>query len=300
MYTCQMRPVGLPTARNLFRPARESRQRWWTGLHGAKSIMRVLGVVVTSVIYLAFGNLHLYTPPIYFMTLQRCTAVTLSDEVFQALVKAILSGEVEPGGRLDEPSICRKFGVSRTPIREALRRLSGTGLVEVTPRKGVTVARIDVEQLNNMFEALGEFEGLCAKLSAVRMSALEKKRLEVLNAHRQKRIADRDKDFAAMNNEFHEAIYLGAHNPSIASVTRSFRQRLEPFRALQFVPGRTEYSFHEHDEIVRAIISSDAERAYNVMRDHVIGTGLQVIEHFARNGEAASPKKLPRRRQKAR
>jgi len=88
--------------------------------------------------------------------------VTLSDEVFQALVKAILSGEIEPGARLDEPSICRKFGVSRTPIREALRRLSGTGLVEVTPRKGVTVARIDVEQLNNMFEALGEFEGtLC-------------------------------------------------------------------------------------------------------------------------------------------
>src|SRR5262249_7381951 len=102
-----------------------------------------------------------------FMVLERCTAVTLSDEVFQALVKAILSGEVEPGARLDEPSICRKFGVSRTPIREALRRLSGTGLVEVTPRKGVTVARIDVEQLNNMFEALGEFEGLCAKLSAV-------------------------------------------------------------------------------------------------------------------------------------
>jgi hypothetical protein len=56
-----MRPVGLPTARNLFRPARENRARWWTGLHGAKSIMRDLGVVVTSVIYLAFGNLHLYT-----------------------------------------------------------------------------------------------------------------------------------------------------------------------------------------------------------------------------------------------
>jgi DNA-binding GntR family transcriptional regulator len=102
-----------------------------------------------------------------------------------------------------------------------------------------------------------------------------------------------------MNNEFHEAIYLGAHNPSIASVTRSFRQRLAPFRALQFVPGRTEYSFHEHDEIVRAIISSDAERAYDVMRDHVIGTGLQVIEHFSRNGAAASSRKLPRRRQKA-
>jgi DNA-binding GntR family transcriptional regulator len=225
--------------------------------------------------------------------------VTLSDEVFQALVKSILSGEIEPGARLDEPSICRKFGVSRTPIREALRRLSGTGLVEVTPRKGVTVASIDVAQLTNMFEALGEFEGLCARLSAVRMSTLEKKRLQMLNAQRQKRIADGDKDFAAMNNEFHETIYLGTHNPSIASVTRSFRQRLAPFRALQFVPGRTEDSFHEHDEIVGAIINSDAARAYDTMRDHVIGTGLQVIEHFSRNGETASSKRPPRRRRKA-
>jgi DNA-binding GntR family transcriptional regulator len=214
--------------------------------------------------------------------------VTLSDEVFHALVKAILSGEMQPGARLDEPSISRKFGVSRTPIREALRRLSGIGLVEVTPRKGGTVARIDVEQLNNMFEALAEFEGLCARLSAVRMTTLEKKRLDVLNTNRPKSIAEGNRDFAALNNEFHEAIYQGAHNPSIASVTRNFRQRLAPFRALQFVPGRTEYSFHEHDEIVRAILTSDGERAYALMRDHVIGTGLQVIEHFSRKGDVAS------------
>jgi DNA-binding GntR family transcriptional regulator len=225
--------------------------------------------------------------------------VTLSDQVFHALVKDILSGEMEPGARLDEPSICRKFGVSRTPVREALRRLSGTGLVEVAPQKGVTVARIDVEQLNDMFEALAEFEGLCSKLSAVRMTTLEKRRLEVLNASRQKKITDGDKNFAALNNEFHESIYLGAHNSSIASATRNFRQRLAPFRALQFVPGRTEYSFHEHDEIVRAIVSSDAERAYGVMRDHVIGTGLQVIEHFSRSRESPSSKSPSSRRQRA-
>lgn len=216
--------------------------------------------------------------------------VTLSDEVFRALVNEILSGVVKPGTRLDEPSICRKFGVSRTPIREALRRLSGTGLVEVTPRKGVTVARIEVEQLNDMFEALAEFEGLCARLSAVRMTALEKKRLEILNANRQKKLADGDDHFADLNNEFHEAIYMGTHNSSIASVTRSFRQRLAPFRVLQFVPGHTEYSFHEHDGIVHAIISSDADRAYSLMRDHVTRAGLQVIEHFSRREESPSPK----------
>jgi DNA-binding GntR family transcriptional regulator len=223
-------------------------------------------------------------------------AVTLSDEVFEALVKDILSGAVEPGARLDEPSICRKFGVSRTPIREALRRLSGTGLVDVTPRKGVTVARIDVEQLNDMFEALAEFEALCSRLSAVRMTTLEKKRLEVLNDNRRKKIAEGEKDFAGLNNEFHEVIYQGAHNTSIASVARSFRQRLAPFRALQFVPGQTEYSFHEHDGIVIAISNSDAEGAYRLMRDHVTSTGLQVIEHFARRDNLGSRKKHPSRR----
>jgi DNA-binding GntR family transcriptional regulator len=229
----------------------------------------------------------------------RFSAVTLSDEIFHALAKDILSGALQPGARLDEPGICRKFGVSRTPIREALRRLSGTGLVEVTPRKGVQVARIDVAQLNDMFEALAEFEGLCSRLSAVRMTALEKRRLEVINANRQKRIADGDKDFVALNNEFHEAIYQGAHNASIASATRNFRQRLAPFRALQFVPGQTEYSFHEHDEIARAIVGSDAERAYRLMRDHVTGTGLQVIEHFSRSQETPSAKKPHSRRRRA-
>jgi len=79
-------------------------------------------------------------------------------------------------------------------------------------------------------------------------------------------------------------------------VARNFRQRLAPFRALQFVPGRTEYSFHEHDDIVQAVINSDPARAYNFMRDHVIGTGVQVIEHFSQSGKVAS---LPSRRKRA-
>jgi DNA-binding GntR family transcriptional regulator len=217
--------------------------------------------------------------------------VTFSDEIFRALVKDILSGTTQPGARLDEPSICRKFGVSRTPIREALRRLSGTGLVEVTPRRGVTVARIDVGELNDMFEALAEFEALCAKLGAVRMTMLEKKRLEVVNLNREQRILDGTEDLAALNNEFHEIIYQGAHNASVASVTRSLRQRLAPFRALQFVPGQTEYAFHEHDKIVEAIVRSDAQGAYTVMRNHVTGAGLQVIEHFSRKTTVVSPKR---------
>jgi DNA-binding GntR family transcriptional regulator len=119
------------------------------------------------------------------------------------------------------------------------------------------------------------------------MTTLEKRRLEILNVSAQARIAKDEGDLVSLNNEFHEAIYQGAHNPSIASTTRSFRQRLAPFRSLQFVRGHTEYSFHEHDEVVRAIVNSDAERAWISMRDHVIGAGLQVIDHFSETRGAA-------------
>ena len=208
--------------------------------------------------------------------------MTHSDKIFQSLAAAIVSGQLKPGQRLDEPSVCRQFKVSRTPVREALRRLSGTELVEVAPRKGVTVARVDIEKLTDMFEALAEFEGLCARFSAVRMTTLEKKRLEMLNASRGSRMAKGGhKDFALLNSEFHEAIYQGSHSPSIASVTRNFRNRIAPFRTLQFVPGQTEHSFREHDEIVRAILASDAERACHAMRDHVTRVGVHTIENLS-------------------
>jgi DNA-binding GntR family transcriptional regulator len=209
-------------------------------------------------------------------------AVILSDEIYRVLAHSIVTGALEPGRRLDEPSLCRQFEVSRTPVREALRRLSGTGLVEMLPRRGVTVARIEIEQLTEMYEALSEFEGLCARLSATRMTPLEKKRLEILNNGQKERIKGSDADRLKLNNEFHELIYRGSHSPSIATVTRNFRQRLAPFSVLRFVPGSAEYSLGDHDEIVRAIMTSEVEHAYATMRDHITNAGLQVIELFSR------------------
>lgn len=223
--------------------------------------------------------------------------VTLSDEIFQRLVDEIISGRLKPGARLDEPSICRKFGVSRTPIREALRRLGGTGLVETEARRGVTVAQIDVARLNDMVETLAELEALCARLAAVRMTVLEKKRLEFSNATRKKKVREKKADLSALNNEFHEAVYAGCHNDSLADVTRGFRRRLAPFRALQFTRGNTEYAFHDHDAITEAILQSNEERAQATMRDHITSAGLQVVDHFSKSEK--SPKTKSRLRSRA-
>jgi DNA-binding GntR family transcriptional regulator len=210
---------------------------------------------------------------------------TFSETIFSRLADAIVRGVVAPGERLEEPAIARQFGVSRTPVREALRRLCGTGLVEVAPRRGVTVVRIDVAQLTDMFDAIGELEALCARLSAQRMTMLERKKLEQVN-ERCRELVDTDADgnYAAFNDQFHELIYLGAHNASIAATTRGFRQRLGPFRILQFVRagGRAQAAFREHDEIVAGILASDGERAHRAMRSHIASSSLDVIEHFAK------------------
>ena len=210
--------------------------------------------------------------------------MTLSDEIFRALAKAIVSGDLSPGQRLDEPSVCRRFGVSRTPVREALRQLSGTGLVEVLPQKGVMVSRIDVEQLTDMFDALGEFEGLCARLCAERMTPLERRRAQVLNETLKKAITEKNAPLSELNEQFHELIYQGAHNESIANVTRSFRQRVAPFRVFQFVPHASPETFLDHDLITKAIVAGDAAEAQRAMRDHIIHSSLQVIDHFAAKG----------------
>jgi DNA-binding GntR family transcriptional regulator len=207
--------------------------------------------------------------------------VTLSDEVFLTLSKAIISGEIPPGQRLDEPSVCRRFGVSRTPVREALRRLGGTGLVEAVPRRGVTVSRISVEDLTDMFDALGEFEGLCARLSAERMTPLERRRLQVLNETLLKSTTKKGAPLRDLNEQFHELIYQGAHNECIASVTRGFRQRVAPFQVLQFVPRASPDSFQDHDLIASAIAAGDAAGAQRAMRDHITHSSLHVIDHFA-------------------
>jgi len=220
-------------------------------------------------------------------------AETLSDEIFRKLADEIVTGALAPGGKIDEQAVAQRYGVSRTPVREALRRLSGAGLIEVRPRRGAIVARIAVEQLTDMFDAIGEVEGLCARLAAQRMTMMERRRLEMLGERAKAALkARKPPDHARLNDEFHDLIYQGAHNATIAALTMGLRQRLAPFRVLQFVRGHTEDYFVEHDEIAAAIAAGDGERAYRAMRSHMASASVLVIEHFARE---AAPGPAPQR-----
>src|SRR6202167_3341820 len=106
---------------------------------------------------------------------------TRAERLADEIAASILSGEFRPGVRLDEKTLAQRYAVSRTPVREALRQLASTGLIDVKPRRGATVAKATSAQLENLFGAMAELEATCARLAAMSMTPFERRRLQ--NAH---------------------------------------------------------------------------------------------------------------------
>jgi DNA-binding GntR family transcriptional regulator len=197
--------------------------------------------------------------------------ITRAEELRLQLADEIVRGALPPGAALDETDLARRFNVSRTPVREALRQLAASGLVDAQAHRGAVVARPSIERLTGMFEAMAELEALCAELAAERMSPAERYRLEAI--HEELRLlshAGNPERFHEVNERFHNSIYAGAHNDYIAEITLSTRVRVQPFRRAQFRNlGRLAKSHAEHDGVVVAIMRGDKTGAADAMRAHI-------------------------------
>jgi DNA-binding GntR family transcriptional regulator len=196
---------------------------------------------------------------------------TRTEKLAGDVADEILSGGFPPGMRLDEQMLAERFAVSRTPVREALRQLVATGLIEMRPRRGAVVASITADQLNELFVAMGEIEATCARLSALSMNPIERRRLQAQHDAMARMVRDNaHDDYVEANRNFHLAIYAGAHNPALQDFAVSLRRRLDPFRRAQFrMPDRLNQSHIEHERVVRAILAGDAALAHAAMLDHV-------------------------------
>ena len=205
----------------------------------------------------------------------RTHTVRRADELRQDLEAEIFAGRLAPGQRLDESKLAARFGVSRTPVREALLQLASIGLVEMRPRQGAVVAAVTIRRLLQMFEVMAELEAFCARLAARRMTPEERRVLEA--SHRacaeQAERGETDAYYEA-NRCFHEALYAGAHNRYLEDSTSALRNRLSPYRRFQLnQPGRIKRSLAEHDAVVRAVLAGDPDAAAEAMRDHVAVQG---------------------------
>ena len=197
---------------------------------------------------------------------------TKAIEIQKAIADDIVHGRRVPGTSLDEVTLARLFNVSRTPIREAIRQLETSGLVQARPHRGAIVCDIPRERLDDMFAVMAEMEALCARWSADAMTDAERRDLRALHdiagEHARK---GRREAYVEANNGFHAALYDGSHNSYLAETTRHVRFRLAPFRRVQFeAKNRLVESFAEHERIVAAIERRDAEAADAAMRRHIV------------------------------
>jgi DNA-binding GntR family transcriptional regulator len=195
----------------------------------------------------------------------------LADSLRRRLEEEIVAGRLKSGERLDEHSLARRFRVSRTPVREALRQLAASGLVERRPRQGSVVATITIPGMIELFEVMAELESMCARLAARRMTPEERQALKAVHEACGRLVKKGDPDaYYTMNTRFHEAIYAGAHNRTLEDMTRGIRNRLTAYRRYQLhQAGRLANSFAEHHAVLNAILRGDAETAGRLMQRHV-------------------------------
>ncbi|MQT14619.1 GntR family transcriptional regulator [Segnochrobactrum spirostomi] len=214
---------------------------------------------------------------------------TRTEELTDRLAEAILKGELPAGARLDEHSIAQRYGVSRTPVREALKQLAGLDLIDMRPHRGAVVAGVQAVHMGELFEALGEAEAVCARLAAAKMSVIERERLDEIHARCAEALAAGDQDLIpGANRAFHEAIYAGAHNAFLSDTVLVLRRKLAPFTTAQFrLTERPPESAREHLAVIRAIRARDGEAAEAAMRRHLQSVGRAWAQWSAEAAEAA-------------
>ena len=203
------------------------------------------------------------------------SSIRMPERLREAIEEEIATGRLLPGTRLDEVELATRFGVSRTPIREALRLLLGEGLVETRPQRGTVVAQVTPQRLIEMFEVMAELEAMCARLAARRMSDAELAAIEAAHESCRASAGARDADRYFYDNErFHYAIYAAAHNGFLFEQAAALQRKLRPYRRLQLrVRNRVQGSFAEHQDILDALREGDADKAVASVRRHVVVQG---------------------------
>jgi DNA-binding GntR family transcriptional regulator len=198
-------------------------------------------------------------------------AAPLRKQVVELLREVLLAGEFEPGERLVEAPLCKRFGVSRTVVREAIRQLESEGLVVTVANRGPVVAELSTEDARALYEVRASLEGLAGSLFAQRASDAQRRRLRgalatVTAAFEQSDLRKR----VAAKDAFYEALLAGAGNPIIGSTLRGIHARVQLLRGLSLqADGRASESLGGRAAIVDATNAGDADRARVACEKHV-------------------------------
>ncbi|MDA9308844.1 GntR family transcriptional regulator [Amylibacter sp.] len=201
-----------------------------------------------------------------------------ADKLISDIRKEVSSGILKPGDQLEVTALAERFGVSRTPIREAIRTLVESGVLETRPRKGSFVRVLSAKQLLDLFQVAAELEGMACRLAAL---SLTKENVEAIERGlakcTQAAEAQNNAEYAMANLDFHTAIHNASGNDWLIEQLRQLQINLNSYRTMPYeIRGRLNKSTDEHKIICDAILSGDGEHACNLMRDHMMLQGKRL------------------------
>lgn len=195
----------------------------------------------------------------------------LRELVFDSLREAIIQGRLKPGERLMEMQLADEMGVSRTPVREAIRKLELEGFVAMIPRKGAYVSGISVKDIVDVFEIRAALEGLAAGLAAERITPEELEQME-RSLLQISEVSDKQ-DIDAMvetDTNFHDLLYRASRNERLSQIITHLKEQIQRFRTTSLSqPGRSKNALFEHRAIVEAISDRNVEAARALAREHI-------------------------------
>jgi len=211
----------------------------------------------------------------------------LREVIFNTLKEAIITGELKPGERLMEVQLAEKMGVSRTPVREAIRKLELEGLVTMIPRKGAHVGEISVKDIMDVLEVRASLDGLATSLAAERITESELKDLKhVLTQFTSYVEKENIQGSIKKDVEFHDIIYRACRNEKLLQIIGNLQEQFHRFRVMFLKDLKSPKELiQEHVDIYDAILSKDPERARKAAQQHIKNQETTVINTIKRMGK---------------
>ncbi|MCL2166585.1 MAG: GntR family transcriptional regulator [Clostridiales bacterium] len=211
---------------------------------------------------------------------------SLSDRVFEQLENSILNGSIQQGESLNELKLSAELGVSRTPVREAIRMLEQKNLVSLTPNKGAVVLGVDHKDLQDIYTIRSYIEGLASRWAAENITADKCKRLrEIVDLQEFYYLKSDSDQISEMDSRFHETIFNYSESRSLEHMLRDLHHMIQRYRKLSIEEAeRTEKSIAEHRLILEAICNGDGDEAERQTATHINNAKENLLRLFA--GEA--------------
>ncbi|EAT15596.1 GntR family transcriptional regulator [Desulfuromonas acetoxidans] len=205
---------------------------------------------------------------------------TLREKILENIRDAILKGSLKAGERVSEPDLAERYGISRTPIREAFRQLESEGYLTVVPRKGAVVTALTERDVEEFYSIKSILEGYAARLAAEKLTDKDIDRLKTINTRLAKLASAGDvKTFFRVHNEFHEQFIRASGNEKLLELIQQLLKKFDRLRIASLsLPGRMEISVQEHEKIIDAFESHDGDTADRLVRKNAAYGGQVLLQ----------------------